>query len=82
MLRRGKVWTVCDRYGDEVYLTWERWGHITSEHVEMENYFDELQVTICLGRQRRHPLQVNNISTGVPFLLCQEILVSSKLWSL
>jgi UDP-N-acetylenolpyruvoylglucosamine reductase len=59
MPRQGKAWTIRDRYGDEVYLTWERWEHITSEHTEMKDYFDKLQIIIHSGRRRQHPLQAN-----------------------
>lgn len=56
MQRRGKVWTVRDRYDDEVYLTWERWEHIIEFHDDMQDYFDELRETVRLGRRRQHPL--------------------------
>ena len=67
MLRRGKAWTVRDRYGNEVYLTWERWQHIIAEHVEMKDYFDELGFTVRLGRRHQHPLQVNKYFYRRPF---------------
>jgi hypothetical protein len=53
MLRRGKAWTVRDRYGDEVYLTWERWGHILEFHPTMVPFFDELQYTVRAGKRRQ-----------------------------
>ena len=32
MLASGRRWTVHDRYSNEVYLTHERWDHITDPH--------------------------------------------------
>ena len=53
MLRRGKAWTVRDRYDNEVYLTWERWGHILDFHPRMRPFFDELQHTVQSGGRRQ-----------------------------
>lgn len=53
-------WTVRDRYGNEVYLTDERWQHITApyNHPEMIRVEDELKQTIRSGARKRdeiHP---------------------------
>lgn len=57
MTRLGKAWTVQDRYGDKVYLTWERWyDHILLHHSEMAEFFDELRDTVRLGRHWQDPL--------------------------
>jgi hypothetical protein len=58
MTQSGKAWTVRDRYGDEVYLTWERWyDHISLYHLEMTEFFDELYDTVRTGRRRQDPLK-------------------------
>jgi hypothetical protein len=51
----GKLWTQRDRFGNDIYLTHERWAHITDpdNHPEVEPYFDCLRETIRLGRRRQ-----------------------------
>ena len=51
----GKAWTVHDRYGHEIYLTWERWTHIVEldNHPEIEPYFEYLAETIKQGHRRQ-----------------------------
>jgi hypothetical protein len=48
----GRRWTVRDRYGNDIYLTEERWAHIIEpmNHPEMADYEEELKETIRLGR--------------------------------
>lgn len=51
-------WVARDREGNEVYLTEERWAHITdpTNHPEMEEYEEELRLTIQQARRRQDPL--------------------------
>ncbi len=51
-------WTVQDRYENRIYLTRERWLHITgdSNHPEMSDYEEHLKTTIQKGRRRQEPL--------------------------
>lgn len=51
----GKAWTVRDRYGNEIYLTWERWSHVIDpdNHAEVEPFFDYMAETVRLGRRRQ-----------------------------
>lgn len=51
-------WIERDRYGNEIYLTDERWEHITgpANHPEMEGYESELRETIRLGTRRQETL--------------------------
>ncbi len=53
-----KRWTVRDRYGNVIYLTEERWKHITDtmNHPEMVEYEEYLKKTIQIGRRRQEPL--------------------------
>jgi hypothetical protein len=57
----GKRWTVQDRHGREIYLTEERWQHITASdgHPEMVDYERELQLTIRTGRRSQDSLIPN-----------------------
>ena len=54
-METGKRWTVHDRYGNAIYLTQERWAHITDalNHPEMRDYEPELQETIRTGRRKQ-----------------------------
>ncbi|HHC24584.1 MAG TPA: hypothetical protein ENK58_04105 [Desulfobacterales bacterium] len=51
-------WTVSDRYGNLIYLTRERWLHITDEsnHPEMSDYEEYLRTTLRKGKRRQEPL--------------------------
>jgi hypothetical protein len=54
----GKRWVVHDRYGNKIYLTDERWEHITDpmNHPEMSDYEEHLKETIRSGRRKQDPL--------------------------
>jgi hypothetical protein len=52
----GRRWTVQDRHGNVVYLTEERWRHITERHPEMIECEAELRSTIQSGQRRQEPL--------------------------
>lgn len=54
----GRRWTVRDRYGNHIYLTHERWRHITAEtnHPELADYEEHLKTTLRKGRRRQEPL--------------------------
>jgi hypothetical protein len=53
----GKMWTQRDRFGNDIYLTHERWRHIIDpdNHPEVESYFDYVRETIRLSRRRQDP---------------------------
>ena len=59
---KGRIWNERDRYGNEVYLTGERWEHITepANHPEMFAYEDELRQTIHSGRRKQDALNPQN----------------------
>ena len=50
-------WSVTDRYGNEMYLTQERWKHITDplNHPVMRKYEHHLRKTIKQGRRKQNP---------------------------
>ena len=54
----GIRWVVQDRYGNQIYLTEERWAHIIADtnHPEMESYEESLKATLKKGRRRQEPL--------------------------
>ena len=43
----GIRWKIHDRYGNEIYLTHERWQHITASinHPDMANCEEQLKAT-------------------------------------
>jgi hypothetical protein len=53
--QHGKAWIVADRYGNQVYLTWERWAHILEFHPELEPFFDEIRRTVQTSQRRQDP---------------------------
>ena len=59
MMASGRRWTVRDRHNNEVYLTYERWEHITDpiNHPEMTAYEAHLRDTIRSGQRQQDPLQ-------------------------
>lgn len=54
----GVRWRVRDRYGNEIYLTQERWEHIVDpmNHPEMAGYEEHLKRTIRFGRRQQDSL--------------------------
>jgi len=57
----GKRWTVQDRFGNEIYLTHERWEHIIApeNHPEMTDYEEQLKDTIKSGQRTQDSLVPN-----------------------
>jgi hypothetical protein len=51
-------WTVQDRYGNDIYLTQERWEHIIDpiNHPEMQEYEEELKETVRAGSRKQDSL--------------------------
>ncbi|MBI1297807.1 hypothetical protein GC175_22965 [bacterium] len=52
------LWAVRDHYGNEIYLTAERWQHITEpiNHADMVHLASELQETVRSGQRRQDSL--------------------------
>jgi hypothetical protein len=69
MANSGKRWTVHDRDGNPVYLTEERWRHITNaeNHPEMADYEDHLKTTLQKGQRRQEPLNPRKHRYSHPF---------------
>ena len=55
---QGRRWHERDRLGNEIYLTNERWQHITepTNHPDMLACKSELRQTVCLGQRRQDSL--------------------------
>jgi len=47
------MWTIRDRWGNEITLTDERWRHITEGHWELAGRLDRVLETIRLGRRKQ-----------------------------
>jgi len=58
----GKRWTQRDRFGNDIYLTHERWEHITSadNHPEVTPFSNLLVDTIRFGRRRQDRYDQNS----------------------
>ncbi len=58
MATEGKRWSVRDRYGNEIYLTDERWAHIIESinHPEMAAFEEHLKETVQRGNQKQDSL--------------------------
>lgn len=54
----GRRWVVRDRYGNDIYLTDERWAHIVApvNHPEMSAYEHHLRETVQVGQRRQDRL--------------------------
>ncbi|MDQ3011885.1 MAG: hypothetical protein M3X11_14400 [Acidobacteriota bacterium] len=54
-MAQGRRWSEGDRFGNQLYLTEERWQHITEpmNHPEMLASEDELRNTILTGRRKQ-----------------------------
>lgn len=65
----GRRWEVCDRYGNHIYLTHERWKHITEpmNHPEMLAYEEHLKETVQSGRRKQNPLNPRKYRYIKPF---------------
>jgi hypothetical protein len=62
IMATGKLWTQRDRFGNDIYLTRERWAHIIDpdNHPEVEPFFAYLKETIRLGHRRQDPYDQNS----------------------
>jgi hypothetical protein len=56
-MSNGKLWTQRDRFGNDIYLAYERWQHIIDpdNHPELDPYFNYLRETVRRGRRRQDP---------------------------
>jgi len=52
-------WTVRDRWGNEIYITEERWQHILERHEELMGLLDHVLETLRRGQRRQEALDPN-----------------------
>ena len=54
----GRRWTIQDRIGNRIYLTYERWEHIIdpANHPELAEVEAEVQETIRTGQRKQDAL--------------------------
>lgn len=60
--------TVIDRWGNEIYITSERWEHILERHDELTDLFDEVLETLRRGKRRQEALDSNRYRYRRPCL--------------
>lgn len=48
-------WSVHDNDGREIYLTEERWEHITNGHSELRKHLEDVLNAIRRGKRRQQP---------------------------
>lgn len=58
---------IYDRLGNPIYLTDERWLHITEFHQEMRDYKEHLLTTLKKGRRRQDPFDSSLYTYYCPF---------------
>ncbi len=58
---------VNDRWGNEIYLTDERWAHILETHDEMINYRPQVLMTVRAGQRRQDPFDPTKYKYSKPF---------------
>lgn len=68
-MENGRRWSVRDQYGNEIYLTDERWEHIIDplDHPEMAEYEEELQVTLQTGKRKQDAINPQKYRYSLPF---------------
>ena len=49
-------WTVYDRYGNQIYMTEERWQHALEKRPWLDDLLDDVLTTIQHGRRQQDPL--------------------------
>jgi hypothetical protein len=66
---QGIRWAEKDKFGNEIYLTEERWEHITNQmnHSEMLEYEVELRETIQSGNRKQEILSPNKFRYSKKF---------------
>ncbi len=67
-------WTIQDRYGNQIYLTQERWEHIIdpTNHPEMAECETQLQTTISAGKRKQELLNPQKYRYSQAFNNLQE----------
>lgn len=56
MNEQGSKWEIHDRYGNRVYMTRERWQHITERRPWLTDFHGEILAAVRHGRRKQDPL--------------------------
>jgi len=54
-------WAVRDRDAREIYMTEERWKHITTRHGELDGHLDNVLDTLRWGKRRQDKRRSPNV---------------------
>jgi uncharacterized protein YuzE len=70
----GKRWMVRDRYGNQIYLTQERWEHIIEplNHPEMADYEEHLKEVLRSGHRKQDSRSPQKYRYSHPFAYDEE----------
>lgn len=65
----GRRWTIKDRYGNDIYLTEERWNHIIEDvnHPELKDYEEYVQDVVQSGRRKQDTLNPQKYRYSMEF---------------
>lgn len=68
-MKEGHRWIEKDRSGNEIYLTEERWNHITqpANHPEMLDFEKELREAVRFGRRKQEMLDPQKYRYSMAF---------------
>lgn len=71
----GKLWVQQDRFGNEIYLTEERWQHIVDpdNHPEVATRFDLIRETLDLDGDDKNRLTRKLGNTIAHLMVCPTI---------
>ena len=50
-------WEVCDRYGNKIYMTAERWRHAVKSRPWLADYREQALTTLRRGRRKQDALK-------------------------
>lgn len=64
-------WEVYDRYGNKIYMTTERWHHVTKSRPWLADYHHEVLTTLRQGRRKQDTLNPRKYKYYYP---CNDLL--------
>jgi hypothetical protein len=64
-------WTIYDRYGNQLYLTEERWRHALEKRPWLGDLFDDVFDAVRRGRRQQDPLNPRKYKY---YLRCPKLL--------
>ena len=64
-------WVLHDRYGNQIYMTEERWQHALEKRPWLSAYLENVLATIRQGRRQQDPLNQRKYKYYLP---CYELM--------